>query len=288
MNDGANSTQGSGTTNINDVVYLPSGSSITYLVNATIDATAFGVMSNTATVTAPEGITDLISSNNIATDTTAVVTGSENPTLVAHYMMEENGGTVLVDSSMYDNDGDLNGEPGWTTGIDGLALDLDGIDDYALAPHNASLDIADVITLAAWIRPDKVGTQYIVKKSLQHNIDGYELSLSGNGTAFTRFNQPSNANAYRIDTALPYPADGMTWVHLAATYDGSTLRLYFNGVEDSVSEPLAFTIAGNELPLGIGAESDGGRSFQGLMDEARVYNRALDAGEIANLATVVE
>jgi hypothetical protein len=77
-------------------------------------------------------------------------------------------------------------------------------------------------------------------------------------------------------------------MHLAATYDGSIIKLYIDGEEDSVSEPLTFTIASNELPLGIGAQSDGGRVFQGLIDEARVYNRALDTGEIADLATVVE
>lgn len=288
VSNGASSTQGGGISDINDLVYLPSGSSITYIVEATIDVAAFGVLSNTATVAAPEGITDLVLQNNSATDTTLLLTDVGDPDLVACYMMEENGGSVLVDSSLYGNDGALNGDPGWTTGIDGLAIVLDGIDDYALAPHNASLDITDVITLAAWIRPEKAGTQYIVKKALQHGTDGYELSLSASGTAFTRFNQLSNANTYRIDTALPYPTDGLTWVHLAATYDGSIIRLYFNGVEDSLSAPLAFTIASNELPLGIGAESDGGRSFQGLMDEARVYNRVLDASEIAELANVAE
>jgi uncharacterized repeat protein (TIGR01451 family) len=288
VSNGASSTQGSGVSDINDLVYLPTGSNITYIVSATIDLTEFGVLSNTATIMPPEGITDPVLKNNSATDTTVLLTGTADPNLVAHYMMEENGGTILVDSSLYVNDGSWYGDPGWIPGIDGLAIDLDGVDDYGLTPGGPSLDITNAITLAAWIRPEKAGTQYIVKKGLQSNTDGYELSLSSSGKVFTRFNQTSSGNTYRIDTTSSYPTDGTTWVHLAATYDGSDIRLYFNGAEENMSAPLAFTIATNSLPLGIGAQSDGSRMFQGSMDEARVYTRALDASEIVQLAAVPE
>jgi hypothetical protein len=70
-----------------------------------------------------------------------------------------------------------------------------------------------------------------------------------------------------------------TWTHLATTYDGATLRLYVNGVQVS---SLAKT--GNLLtstnPLEIGSDSIYGQYFAGTIDEVRVYNRALSAGEI--------
>ena len=280
---GASSTQGSGTTDINDVVNIPNGGTVTYTVNATIDSGASGTLSNTATVTAPEDITDPALGNNSAADSTALLTGSEDPNLVAYYMMEENGGTVLVDSSTYDNSGTLSGDPGWTTGIDGLAIDLDGAGDYGLTPDDPNLDITKAITIAVWIRPGKVGTQYLVKKAIQSNTDGYELSLSATGKVFTRFNQNTSGNSYRIDTTSSYPTDGSTWVHLAATYDGSTIKIYFDGDEETTL-PATFTIATNSLALGIGTESDGTDNFQGLMDEARLYNRALTLPEIKVLA----
>ena len=76
--------------------------------------------------------------------------------------------------------------------------------------------------------------------------------------------------------------DGNTWMHVAATYDGATIRLYINGIEES-SLAASFTIAANDLPLSIGAQSNADRFFQGALDQVRVYNRALSADEVAGL-----
>jgi hypothetical protein len=63
-----------------------------------------------------------------------------------------------------------------------------------------------------------------------------------------------------------------------------TMKLYVNGVLDT-TKAISFTIASNNLPLSIGAESSGARKFTGQMDEARVYNYALSASEIQALVT---
>ena len=205
---------------------------------------------------------------------------SNDPSLVAHYEMEEGSGGSLIDSSTYGNDAALSGDPGWVTGMDGLALDLDGAGDYGLAADDDSLDVADEITLAAWVKPGEQDTQYLIKKA-QGGTDGYELSLAtgtssaGPGKAFVRFNQASDTNTYRLNSVTQYPFDGNTWVHLAATYDGSTIRFFYNGVEED-SLPATINIATNGLPLGIGAQSDGVSPFQGQLDDVRVYNRALE------------
>jgi len=281
---GASSTAGSGSGNIGDTVDLPNGSTVTYTVDATFDAGATGMVVNTASVDPPGGTTDPDLADNSATDST-FMTGTGDPDLVAQYAMEEGSGGVLIDSSFYGSDGTLYGDPGWVAGVDGLALDLDGTGDYALAPDDPSLDVTDEITLAAWVRPRVTGTQYLVKKATINGTDGYELSLSSTGKVFTRFNQASSANAYRIDSISSYPADGATWVHLAATYDGSDIRLYFNGVEEA-SAAATFSIAANTLALGIGAQSDGATEFNGSMDDVGVYGRALTLTEIEELAGV--
>jgi uncharacterized repeat protein (TIGR01451 family) len=74
---GATGNTAAGSGNINDTVNMPSGSSITYTVNATIAASATGSLSNTATVTAPGGVTDPTPGNNSATDTDTLTASAD-------------------------------------------------------------------------------------------------------------------------------------------------------------------------------------------------------------------
>ena len=99
---------------------------------------------------------------------------------------------------------------------------------------------------------------------------------------FVRLNQVASANTYRVNSTSDYPFDGNTWMHVAATYDGVTIRLYINGIQEG-SMAASIAIATNSLPLSIGAQSDGQRFFQGALDQVRVYNRALSADEVAGL-----
>jgi hypothetical protein len=69
------------------------------------------------------------------------------------------------------------------------------------------------------------------------------------------------------------------WSHLASTYDGATLRLYLNGVLVS-SQATAGTLSASSGVLRIGGNGVWPEWFAGLIDEVRVYNRALSAGEI--------
>jgi VCBS repeat-containing protein len=114
-------------------------------------------------------------------------------------------------------------------------------------------------------------------------VDGYGLSLSNAGKVFIRLNQATSGETYRINSITNYPLNNTAWMHVAATYDGTTIKLYINGVlENSIAGPAA--IATNSLPLTLGAKSDGSRFYNGMLDEARVYATALSAAEIAALA----
>src|SRR5207247_6816835 len=70
-----------------------------------------------------------------------------------------------------------------------------------------------------------------------------------------------------------------TWSHLAATYDGATIRLYVNGVQVA-SRAQTGAIATSTNPLQIGGDSLYGQYFAGRIDEVRLYNRALSAAQI--------
>ena len=210
------------------------------------------------------------------------VTPPGDPSLIAYWTMDETGGATAHDTGAAPaNDAALSGSPTFGTGRIGNALSLDGSTQYGTVADEASLDITDAITIAAWIEPAKLATQHLVQKGTMGAPNGYELSLASTGKVFFRLN---NTAATRIDSTTLYPTDGHTWMHVAVTWDGSDMRIYVNGVAEggTVAGPAA--IATNSNPLVIGAVSDLTYKFQGAIDDVRIYNRALSAGEIAALA----
>ncbi len=77
----------------------------------------------------------------------------------------------------YRNNATTTGNPAWVTGVNGKALKLNGTTQYATVPDNASLDITGAITLSAWIKPEKVATQYIIKKAIGDQQMGMNLAF---------------------------------------------------------------------------------------------------------------
>ncbi|GEM_PF-2763497 len=289
---GGGTCTASGTSIINDTVNLPSGASVTYTIQAEVAPGASGSFTNTASITAPTGTTDPLPGNNSASYTYTVAGNQSceaDSTLVGCWQMEENGGSVLLDGSSNANNATLYGAPAWSAGkVGDYAIDLNGTSQYALVPDNSSLDIANQITITAWIRPEQYATQDLIKKATQGSVNGngYELALattksdSSSRKVFFRINQSSNGDTYRINSTTVYPTNGI-WMHVAATYDGTTMRLYINGVEESnLTLPAGTKIALNNVPLSIGAQGTPSRYFMGWMDDTRVYNRALSPEEI--------
>ena len=111
---------------------------------------------------------------------------------------------------------------------------------------------------------------------LNANTNGNRIGIGGTfgGDCCTVLRSPS---------ALPVNQ----WTHVAGTYDGTTLRLYVNGTQVS-SQAKTGALQVNGLPLRIGGNTYGSEFFRGLIDNLRIYNRALSAAEIQqNMVTPV-
>src|SRR5690606_19029575 len=120
-------------------------------------------------------------------ETWSFTTQAAADALVGHWKMDEGSGSALADASTRGNNAQITGEATWVPGIHGQALRFSGSGQYAAAPDHESLDISSAITLAAWVRPERISNQYLIKKADLHSTDGYELSLT-NGSVFFRFN----------------------------------------------------------------------------------------------------
>lgn len=211
---------------------------------------------------------------------------NEGP-LVAHWKMDEENGILLLDDSGYGNNAVIVGNPMWVPGMIGSAMKFSGINQYAIVADHNSLDVAQAFTVATWIKPEKQATQYLIKKAEHNKIDGYELSLASTGKVFFRFNQSSSGDTYRLNSKSSYPSDGNTWMHVAVTYNGSIMKMYINGMENSSkSYSNSIPLTQNDLNLSIGAEDDGFRGLQGVMDDVRIYNTALEAADIKKLSSL--
>ena len=203
---------------------------------------------------------------------------SPGDSFAAHWAMDEGGGAVLVDSSINNNDADLAGSPTWVAGIRNLALNLDGT-QYASAANSATLDLTGPMSIAAWIRPNSYATQRIVSKL--SGSAGYEFFLGANSPYPISFRFNNNAS-YRLNSKTAYPING-DWMHVAATWDGTTMSLYVNGILDT-TKVVSMAPASNTANAVIGANNSGSDKFSGSLDDIRIYRRALAAEEVLELA----
>ena len=137
------------------------------------------------------------------------------------------------------------------------------------------------MTLEAWVYPTVNGAGSWRNVLIKERSSGEVYNLYANTDTNVPVvyvipaSQPNNPLDARGTSQLPVN----TWTHLAATYDGATLRLFVNGVQvgtRAVTGPLLTSTGA----LRIGGNSVWGEYFQGRLDEIRIYNRALTPAEI--------
>lgn len=195
------------------------------------------------------------------------------------WALDEASGLSILDGSGYGNNGNISGGVQWVQGVSGSALRFDGSTGAVSINGAASLDLSAALTVSAWVRPERVATQTVLKKATNSAVDGYEIAIALDGRPFFRVNQTTSGNTFRVDAPSAASTDGSTWVHLVGTFDGDRLRLYVDGQEvGSIAGPAA--VALNDLPLMIGHQPGGGHPLQGTVDDVRVYDRALSTAEV--------
>jgi steroid delta-isomerase-like uncharacterized protein len=221
----------------------------------------------------------------VAQITAVTPTDPGSDALVAYYPLE----TDASDASGNGLDGTIAGGAALTAGMMGGAIDLDGVDDLV---ELGQFDVEGTITLAAWIKADdfEINDGRILSKANEWGGNDHWWMLSTISETSLRFRLKTDDGEDTATLISDPVLEAGVWAHVAATWDGSMMRIYKDGVEVASQEKGGTAVAVDPtISVAIGSQpsdafaSDPSRVvkfFDGLIDEVRIYNRALSAGEV--------
>ncbi|MGH7972113.1 MAG: LamG-like jellyroll fold domain-containing protein, partial [Limisphaerales bacterium] len=228
-------------------------------------------------VTVSNTVGFLESSNAILTVNPPPPCSSAQTGMVSWWQAEGDAG-----DSIGANSGTLVNGPGFASGYVGEAFRFTGANQIIQVADAPSLNPTNAITLETWVM---VTTNPATDAAVIFGKDGqtsgrqYELDAYRSGGQLVFLANIGIPEGF-VGLTGTNRVDLNTWNHVAMTYDGAYLRLYVNGRLDS-SRAATGPISGGTAPFRIGGLGSGPWSFNGLVDEVSLYNRALDADEIS-------
>jgi len=194
--------------------------------------------------------------------------------VLLHLKLDEASGSTAADSSSYARDGTVVGNGSWTPAVRHRGLSFNGNGKVEI---DGLLEGPTSFSIAAWTKINS------------HDSSGTEIASLGDcaylrvtpGALIVGFYNGSSYTVLSYSTALA----GNGWRHLAATFDDASdsLRLFVDGVQVASSTTTASaSYAGLGTKTTIGAHGNGDSSFDmdGMVDDVRVYNRAITAAEV--------
>lgn len=210
---------------------------------------------------------------------------------IADYRFDECSlavGATAVDSSPNALNGTVVGA--MTTLASGpvcRGANFSGTGGYVRVQDNALLDLKNQISVAAWVR-HRTSSYRGWESILAKGDNTYRLHLNG-GCSINSPNPSSgitmgfNGGCSDSDTnSGQVPAAGV-WYHVAATFDGNTVRVYINGAERASSVPASKHLTTNDLALNIGENSQQtGRFWDGDLDEVTIWGYAISSAEVSS------
>lgn len=170
--------------------------------------------------------------------------------------------------------------PLWIDGLEvsgqpGGAVFLDGVDDHLRVSPIPALRQLEAFTIMAWVRHEPTDAYTPIIDQRERAADGYDLYFTPTSRLFLRVNNVTL-------TGQTIVADG-SWHHVAAVYDGASVRLYVDGVLDRQQNAPAMVVDA-DADLFIGRHySDPSLSYTGALDEVRIFDMGLSGQEVAAL-----
>ena len=213
--------------------------------------------------------------------------------LVLALAFDETTGTTAIDSSASHVNGAIRQAVRVQAGKIGGALRFDGVDDWVTVTDTTAspFDLASGMTIEAWVNPSTMsGWETVLMKErgvvgeglLSYALYAHDGAPLSAGTARPAGYVRTNPVLSTTDSAVrgTGPLALNTWTHVATTYDGANQRFYVNGVlVGTTARTGTIAVSNGAIRIGGNASSTG-EFFNGMIDEVRIYNRALTAAEI--------
>jgi hypothetical protein len=209
-----------------------------------------------------------------------------NNGLVGNWTMNGNDFTYsngqFADRSGQGNSGTVVGYTNATTtmlkaGVTGSALSFNGSSQYLSLVNTSSLRLTSW-TISAWVKPTVMQTSFIIDNEKSGSIN-YYLRYAADGTAEVDFYDGTHRF---IDSAAGAIKPGV-WTHILGMYNGATLSLYLNGVGIQAITYNLTPPTPSDSTIRIGTRFNNTGYTNGLIDDVRIYNRALSPYEITRL-----
>jgi fibronectin type 3 domain-containing protein len=225
--------------------------------------------------------TDGAGNTSLAANVSVTVSNTAPSGLVAAYSFNEGTGTTVFDSSGNNLSGTIVGATWTTAGKYGNALSFNGSSSYIDLGDPAALQLIGSMTLEAWVRaaanPSNDGE--IIAKS---SSPGWQLKTTPD-TGPETFGLKVTGASSSAQRYSSITRSLNTWYHVAAVYNAATgaMDIYVNGVLSDGELNGAIPPSQDDQPVDVNiGRRTGGFYFNGIIDEVRIYNRALSQAEI--------
>lgn len=248
----------------------------------------------------PQAPADTASSDGNGVDVVSVIDlpvelpldTAASPRLVGYWRFDETSGTVAEDASRYGHHGTLEklGARPWTTGRVGGAIDFPAgkLGQGVRVPITPVLDGLRAFTVVAWVLPRQTGPgplwAVISRQRAADNDELFDLTISDDELIIFL---PRGIDGLRTEARSDDKIEVGQWNHVAATYDGRTIRLFADGVEVANAGNVNDRLASATTPLYIGANKNAmldsdldDEPFEGLIDEVAIFSYALAPADI--------
>jgi len=214
---------------------------------------------------------------------------TDDPNLIGWWTFDEDSGELVLDHSGYANDGTITGGAQRVPGKIDKAIDVDGDNGKGVEIElTTGWPVANPpeLSVAMWVKPHVIDSDDDDTIFFMDQIDGNSKMRCRIHNGDWQFRHGNGTEGGNINSTGP-PAILNEWTHyVGMRIDNDALYLYINGQFEDDSD---FGVSGRLDPMEcwIGAGDDGlgnpNNAFDGLIDDVRLYNRALSASEVAHL-----